>query len=216
MPTNIQSAEEIKAELCRRKGKLKGKDDLKIGQEKEKYIESNASFKKESARVSVKSGDKVNSRVGVLMDDKEGFEQHKTDHPYNKVKVNSKVLEKPGDSCSKVKSRVFEKQVDSNNSKNSRVRGWMEESLPVVKYSYEPCVDFYDSMLEMVMGRGFTDLKEMEDMFACYVVLNSPHHHHHIEEAFTNLLTDLYKSKVLTSIGFDGLHKTHHKESPLV
>ncbi|KAI5059926.1 hypothetical protein GOP47_0024346, partial [Adiantum capillus-veneris] len=40
---------------------------------------------------------------------------------------------------------------------------WMQDTLPVVKYSNDPYVDFHNSMLEMLLGRGLKDLHELQD-----------------------------------------------------
>lgn len=74
---------------------------------------------------------------------------------------------------------------------------WMNEAVPVVKYSFDPYMDFHESMLEMLLGRRLRDVHELQEMFVCFVLLNSPRHHHYIENAFRNLLTDLYESKLV-------------------
>ncbi|MCO5550665.1 hypothetical protein L7F22_004154 [Adiantum nelumboides] len=76
---------------------------------------------------------------------------------------------------------------------------WMQDTLPVVKYSRDPYMDFHNSMLEMLLGRGLKDLHELQDMFVCYVLLNSPCNQKHIERAFRDLLTDLYMCKLSKS-----------------
>ncbi|MCO5583945.1 hypothetical protein L7F22_037863 [Adiantum nelumboides] len=76
---------------------------------------------------------------------------------------------------------------------------WMQDTLPVVKYSRDPYMDFHNSMLEMLLGRGLKDLHELQDMFVCYVLLNSPCNQKHIERAFRDLLTDLYMCKLAKS-----------------
>ena len=71
-------------------------------------------------------------------------------------------------------------------------RAW-GNCIPMVKYSYRAYDDFYESMWCLVVRRRSlakkTDLGDLKDLFACYLLINSPMHHHLIEEAFINLLT---------------------------
>ncbi|KAH7443815.1 hypothetical protein KP509_02G052100 [Ceratopteris richardii] len=76
----------------------------------------------------------------------------------------------------------------------SSVRKLMQNYHPTVRYTYEPCMAFYESMMETIKvgcveGYEYLDLA---DMFTCYLMLNSSQHHRHIEEAFRLLLRELY------------------------
>ena len=70
---------------------------------------------------------------------------------------------------------------------------WLVESDPVVLYSHKPCVDFYTSMLEMIIGiNTLVNLQDMVDMFCWFLLHNSPNHHDYIQEAFMDLLTQFW------------------------
>lgn len=89
---------------------------------------------------------------------------------------------------------------DTYESRSSCAVKFVQNYQPIVKYTCDPCKAFYESMMEMVLVRCLDgqDNLELEDMFACYVVLNRSEHRTHIEEAFKDLLTQLY-----TMDGFD-------------
>ncbi|KAM7264420.1 hypothetical protein ACFE04_002103 [Oxalis oulophora] len=62
----------------------------------------------------------------------------------------------------------------SNSSSSS-------SSFAVVKYSYDPHRDFKESMLEMIVHNNIRASKDLEDLLACYLSLNS-HQYHHLSE----------------------------------
>jgi uncharacterized protein (TIGR01568 family) len=74
-----------------------------------------------------------------------------------------------------------------------RAPPWLVQSGPVVLYSHQPCKDFYASMSEMVIrSKVLVNLHDLLDMFCWFLLHNSPDNHHHVEEAFTDLLTNLW------------------------
>ncbi|XP_044497301.1 transcription repressor OFP3-like [Mangifera indica] len=65
----------------------------------------------------------------------------------------------------------------------SRNKGF-SESFVVVKSSIDPQSDFRDSMVEMILENNLRTSKDLEDLLACYLSLNSKEYHGAIVKAF--------------------------------
>ncbi|KAB2050605.1 hypothetical protein ES319_A13G257900v1 [Gossypium barbadense] len=65
------------------------------------------------------------------------------------------------------------------------------ESLAVVKSSLDPQRDFRDSMVEMIVENNIRSSKELEDLLACYLSLNSNQYHDLIIKAFEQIWFDM-------------------------
>ncbi|XVF46126.1 hypothetical protein PTKIN_Ptkin03bG0001600 [Pterospermum kingtungense] len=72
-------------------------------------------------------------------------------------------------------------------SRNRRIA----ESFAVVKSSLDPQRDFKDSMVEMIVENNILDSKDLEDLLACYLSLNSNQYHDLIIKAFEQIWLDL-------------------------
>lgn len=72
-------------------------------------------------------------------------------------------------------------------SRNRRIA----ESFAVVKSSLDPQTDFRDSMVEMIVENNIRDSKDMEDLLASYLSLNSNQYHHLIIKAFEQIWLDM-------------------------
>ncbi|XP_010543161.1 PREDICTED: transcription repressor OFP1 [Tarenaya hassleriana] len=73
------------------------------------------------------------------------------------------------------------------------VREW-RRSTAVVKASVDPVRDFKDSMVEMIMENNITTSKDLEELLACYLSLNSDEYHHIIIAVFKQIWLDLNSS----------------------
>lgn len=69
---------------------------------------------------------------------------------------------------------------------SSRKKGF-SESFAVVKASFDPEKDFRESMMEMILENKIRDSKDLEDLLACYLSLNSDEYHHLIINAFEQI-----------------------------
>ncbi|RDX93362.1 Transcription repressor OFP5, partial [Mucuna pruriens] len=58
------------------------------------------------------------------------------------------------------------------------------DSFAVVKCSLDPQKDFRDSMIEMIREKQISEPKEMEELLACYLTLNSSEYHDLIIQVF--------------------------------
>ncbi|KAM7265462.1 hypothetical protein ACFE04_003145 [Oxalis oulophora] len=63
-------------------------------------------------------------------------------------------------------------------------------SFAVVKCSYDPHRDFKESMLEMIVHNNIRASKDLEDLLACYLSLNSHQYHHLIIQVFKQIWFD--------------------------
>lgn len=65
-------------------------------------------------------------------------------------------------------------------------------SFAVVKASFDPEKDFRESMMEMIVENKIKDSKDLEELLACYLSLNSGEYHGHIIEAFQHIWFNIY------------------------
>lgn len=71
-------------------------------------------------------------------------------------------------------------------SKLSQKKGF-SESFAIVKASLDPQKDFRDSMMEMIVENNIRASKDLEDLLACYLSLNSDEYHELIIKAFEQI-----------------------------
>ncbi|CAD5184333.1 transcription repressor OFP1-like [Musa acuminata AAA Group] len=70
------------------------------------------------------------------------------------------------------------------------------ESFAVVKSSSDPGRDFRDSMVEMIVENNIRASKDLEELLACYLLLNSNEYHDVIVKAFEQIWFDLAEVKL--------------------
>ncbi|GLT59317.1 hypothetical protein SLA2020_321430 [Shorea laevis] len=84
------------------------------------------------------------------------------------------------------------KSVSSSSSAGLRSsRRSLSESLAVVKSSFDPQRDFRESMVEMIVQNNIRSSKDLEDLLACYLTLNSGEYHDLIIKVFKQIWFDL-------------------------
>ncbi|KAL5823875.1 hypothetical protein ACOSQ4_021775 [Xanthoceras sorbifolium] len=83
----------------------------------------------------------------------------------------------------------------SNSSSNTYAtkpqKRSLSESFIVVKSSLDPQKDFRDSMEEMILENNIRHTKDLEDLLACYLSLNSNEYHDLIVKAFEQVWSDM-------------------------
>nr|AFK36960.1 unknown [Lotus japonicus] len=82
------------------------------------------------------------------------------------------------------------RSVSSGASKDSRNAGF-PDGFAVVKSSFDPQSDFRDSMVEMIVENKIRESKDLEDLLACYLSLNSSEYHELIVKAFEQIWYDM-------------------------
>ncbi|XP_009780345.1 transcription repressor OFP1-like [Nicotiana sylvestris] len=82
---------------------------------------------------------------------------------------------------------VSRKSVSSRRRSSSSV----SESFAVVKSSKNPQKDFRESMVEMIMENNIRTSKDLEELLACYLSLNSDEYHDLIIKVFKQIWFDI-------------------------
>lgn len=80
-------------------------------------------------------------------------------------------------------------------STSSKKRRSISESFAVVKSSFDPQRDFKESMVEMIVQNNLKASKDLEDLLACYLSLNSDEYHEVIIKVFKQIWFDLRHQK---------------------
>ncbi|KAF1883865.1 hypothetical protein Lal_00038358 [Lupinus albus] len=66
----------------------------------------------------------------------------------------------------------------------------LSDSFAIVKSSFNPESDFRESMMEMIVHNNIRSSKDLEDLLACYLSLNSDEYHHLIIKVFKQIWFD--------------------------
>ncbi|OVA19663.1 Ovate protein family [Macleaya cordata] len=72
----------------------------------------------------------------------------------------------------------------------------VSDSFAVVKSSFDPQRDFRESMVEMILENNLRASKDLEDLLACYLSLNSDVYHDLIVKVFEQIWFDLTESRL--------------------
>ncbi|GAB2300768.1 hypothetical protein Dimus_034804 [Dionaea muscipula] len=96
-----------------------------------------------------------------------------------------------------VRLRVNSPRIMSDNGRRrssylgARRRKSISESFAIVKSSFDPQRDFRESMVEMILENKIKGSKELEELLACYLSLNSDEYHDVIIKVFKQIWFDL-------------------------
>lgn len=115
--------------------------------------------------------------------------------PVRKLSVNNSPGVKLRTNSPRLASKRF-LQVHGRKSMSSGggTRRSLSESFAVVKSSQDPHRDFKESMVEMIMENNMRTSKDLEDLLACYLSLNSNKYHDLIIKVFKQIwfeITDI-------------------------
>ncbi|KAI3749819.1 hypothetical protein L2E82_20435 [Cichorium intybus] len=77
-----------------------------------------------------------------------------------------------------VSKRIVQKSAQRKN---------LSESFAIVKSSFDPQKDFMESMMEMIVENNIRASKDLEELLACYLSLNSDEYHDVIVKAFEQI-----------------------------
>ncbi|XP_045786174.1 transcription repressor OFP1-like [Trifolium pratense] len=86
------------------------------------------------------------------------------------------------------------KKVQFHHGQKSATSGYRRSfsgSLAIVKSSFNPQKDFRESMVEMIVENNIRASKDLEDLLACYLSLNSDEYHDLIIKVFKQIWFDL-------------------------
>ncbi|KAF3327377.1 transcription repressor OFP2-like protein [Carex littledalei] len=87
--------------------------------------------------------------------------------------------------------RVLTKKIKHRKSNARRKDCAILDSFAVVKSSSDPIKDFRESMVEMIIENNIRKSKDLEDLLACYLSLNSTEYHSVIVKVFEQIWFDL-------------------------
>ncbi|KAE8658383.1 hypothetical protein F3Y22_tig00116971pilonHSYRG00329 [Hibiscus syriacus] len=73
--------------------------------------------------------------------------------------------------------RIASRRIHGRRSASSSSSSSLSGSFAVVKFSSDPQRDFKESMVEMIMENNIRASKDLEDLLACYLSLNSNEYH---------------------------------------
>ncbi|VVB12802.1 unnamed protein product [Arabis nemorensis] len=93
----------------------------------------------------------------------------------------------------RVRLRLRSPRISTRKSVSSGARGngSSRRSRAVVKASFDPKKDFKESMEEMIAENNIRASKDLEELLACYLCLNSEEYHHIIINVFKQIWLDL-------------------------
>ncbi|KAI3450247.1 hypothetical protein Pfo_006912 [Paulownia fortunei] len=95
------------------------------------------------------------------------------------------------------RAKLGSKKIDTRGRKSLKgeKKGcFYSESLAIVKASFDPEKDFRDSMMEMIVENNIRASKDLEELLACYLSLNSSQYHHLIIKAFEQIWFNMPQS----------------------
>ncbi|KAK7276115.1 hypothetical protein RIF29_17248 [Crotalaria pallida] len=107
-----------------------------------------------------------------------------------KLRINSPRL------ASRKVQAYARRSVSSNSSSKSSRNTSFPEGYAVVKSSFDPQSDFKESMVEMIEENNIRASKDLEDLLACYLSLNSSEYHDLIVKAFEQIWFDMAQLKM--------------------
>ncbi|CAH1418692.1 unnamed protein product [Lactuca virosa] len=87
----------------------------------------------------------------------------------------------------RVGNRVRVQGINGGGRRSNGYRRSLSESMAVVKTSVDPGRDFKESMVEMIMQNNMKSSKDLEDLLACYLLLNSDDYHDLIIKVFKQI-----------------------------
>lgn len=91
----------------------------------------------------------------------------------------------------RIAGKRVQNQSHGRKSVLSSSRRSLSDSFAIVKSSFDPQKDFRESMVEMIVENNIRASKDLEDLLACYLSLNSDEYHDLIIKVFKQIWFDL-------------------------
>ena len=126
-------------------------------------------------------------RVKIVKEDTSSTKEHKNTYG-RRFSVSS-----PGVRLRMNSPRIASRRIQAHGrrSVSSAPRRSLSDSFAVVKSSLNPQRDFRESMVEMIVQNNIRTSKDLEDLLACYLSLNSDEYHDLIIKVFKQIWFDL-------------------------
>ncbi|XWS71939.1 hypothetical protein CRYUN_Cryun03dG0181800 [Craigia yunnanensis] len=139
---------------------------------------------------------KARRSLSVKIVKEESIRTHK--EPKSSPLVRKSFANSPGirlrTNSPKIASKKIQAYARKSMSPCTYLKSWnrsVADSFAVVKSSLDPQRDFRDSMVEMIVENNIWDSKDLEDLVACYLSLNSNQYHDLIIKAFEQIWLDM-------------------------
>ncbi|KAJ4751050.1 transcription repressor [Rhynchospora pubera] len=98
----------------------------------------------------------------------------------------------------RIRTRVISPRVATKSAtKGKKMNQDLKDSLAVMKFSSDPQRDFMESMIEMIIANNMRSSRDLEDLLACYLSLNSDYYHSVIVKVFKEVWFDLNKLRII-------------------
>ncbi|CAI9300977.1 unnamed protein product [Lactuca saligna] len=110
-----------------------------------------------------------------------------TSHSGKKLKEANRTPARKSVSGVKLRTNSPKLAVSKRIVQKSAQRKTLSESFAIVKSSYDPQKDFMESMMEMIVENNIRASKDLEELLACYLSLNSDEYHDVIVKAFEQI-----------------------------
>jgi uncharacterized protein (TIGR01568 family) len=159
------------------------------------YLLNYANKKQTKPRNKISSNDEHNVKgslkVKILKEEQRNINTNTPSRRFSmsspgvKLRINSPRL-----SSKKIQSNG-RKSVSSTTTSSAGNRRSLLDSFAIVKSSMNPQRDFRESMVEMIVQNNIRTSKDLEDLLACYLSLNSDEYHEVIIKVFKQIWFDL-------------------------
>jgi uncharacterized protein (TIGR01568 family) len=159
------------------------------------YLLNYANKKQTKPRNKISSNDEHNVKgslkVKILKEEQRNINTNTPSRRFSmsspgvKLRINSPRL-----SSKKIQSNG-RKSVSSTTTSSAGNRRSLSDSFAIVKSSMNPQRDFRESMVEMIVQNNIRTSKDLEDLLACYLSLNSDEYHEVIIKVFKQIWFDL-------------------------
>ncbi|XP_061368521.1 transcription repressor OFP1-like [Gastrolobium bilobum] len=189
--------------IARKDDKLEGYDSFSdlvlppIGNKPAKFNEllSHAKKKGTKPRSRITTHEEQNIqgslKVKILKEDTASMKEERNT-PCRRFSVSS-----PGVRLRTNSPRIASRKIQAHGRKSvssatgSGSRRSLSDSFAIVKSSFNPQRDFRESMVEMIVQNNIRTSKDLEDLLACYLSLNSDEYHDLIIKVFKQIWFDL-------------------------
>ncbi|XP_004506433.1 uncharacterized protein [Cicer arietinum] len=140
-------------------------------------------------------------KIKILKEQQQQHQQQKKNKKKNcsvKKLLSSNSVNSPGVKLRVNSPRIATRKVQfhrrksvSSTETSGAYRRSLSGSLAIVKSSFNPHKDFRESMVEMIVENNIRASKDLEDLLACYLCLNSDEYHDIIIKVFKQIWFDL-------------------------
>ncbi|KAK4345543.1 hypothetical protein RND71_035719 [Anisodus tanguticus] len=164
--------------------------------EKQRIVKETQGILNEKQRIVSEEQGTLSEKQGMvlkkqgILNEKQGIVQEKQRIPsVRRVSVSSSTGVKLRTNSPRIMTNS--RKIQGSRKSISSRRSSVSESFAVVKSSRNPMKDFRESMVEMIMENNIRASKDLEELLACYLSLNSDEYHELIIKVFKQIWFDI-------------------------